>query len=60
MYGAIGRLTIPPEWLLKASLLKALYIVRSERRFCEQPDYNLLFPWFVDIDLAEQSFDHRP
>ena len=40
MYSAIGRRSIPPERLLKASLLMALYTVRSERLFCEQLDYN--------------------
>src|SRR5713226_9185444 len=43
MYSAVGRPSIPPERLLKASLLMALYTVRSERLFCEQLDYNLLF-----------------
>ena len=58
MYSAIGRPSIPPERLLKASLLMALYTVRSERLFCEQLDYNLLFRWFLDMDMAEPSFDH--
>ena len=58
MYSEIGRPSIPPERLLKASLLMALYTVRSERRFCEQLDYNLLFRWFLDMDVAEPSFDH--
>jgi transposase len=43
MYSEIGRPSIPPERLLKASLLMALYTVRSERMFSEQLDYNLLF-----------------
>ena len=38
----------------------ALYTVRSERLFCEQLDYNLLFRWFLDMDMVEPSFDHRP
>lgn len=58
MYSAIGRPSIPPERLLKASLLMALHTVRSERLFCEQLDYNLLFRWFLDMDAAEPSFDH--
>jgi transposase len=58
MYSAIGRPSIPPERLLKASLLMALYTVRSERMWCEQLDYNLLFRWFLDMDVAEPSFDH--
>jgi len=58
MYSQIGRPSIPPERLLKASLLMALYTVRSERLFCEQLDYNLLFRWFLDLNWDEPSFDH--
>src|SRR5215471_9192070 len=58
MYSALGRPSIPPERLLKASLLMALYTIRSERMFCEQLDYNLLFRWFLDMELDELSFDH--
>jgi transposase len=58
MYSAIGRPSIPPERLLKASPLMALYTVRSERLFCEQLDYNLLFRWFLEMDVAEPSFEH--
>jgi transposase len=57
MYAEVGRPSIPPERLLKASLLIALYSVRSERAFCEQLDYNLLFRWFLDMQLMEPSFD---
>jgi transposase len=46
MYSVLGRPSIPPERLLKASLLMALYTIRSERMFCEQLDYNLLYRWF--------------
>ena len=49
--------TIPPERLLKTSLLIALYSVRSERAFCEELKYNLLFRWFLDMDHIEPSFD---
>ena len=58
MYSATGRPSVPPERLLKASLLMALYTVRSERLLCEQLDYNLLFRWFLDLELDEASFDH--
>src|SRR4030088_3655230 len=58
MYSEVGRPSIPPERLLKASLLMALYTVRSERMFCEQLDYNLLFRWFLDLGMEEASFDH--
>ena len=50
LYAAGGRPSIPPERLLKASLLIALYSVRSERAFCEELEYNLLFRWFLDMD----------
>jgi hypothetical protein len=46
------------NWFTEVSLLMALYTVRSERMFCEQLDYNLLFRWFLDMDVAEPSFDH--
>lgn len=57
MYASEGRPSIPPESLLKGSLLIALYSVRSERQFCEQLDYNLLFRWFLDMDMLDPSFD---
>lgn len=57
MYSPTGRPSIPPERMLKALLLIALFSVRSERQFCEQLDYNLLFRWFLDMELIEESFD---
>lgn len=57
MYAAEGRPSIPPESLLKASVLIALYSIRSERQFCDQLDYNLLFRWFLDMDMLDPSFD---
>ena len=42
MYSKVGRASVPPERLLKASLLISLYSVRSERAFCEELEYNLL------------------
>jgi len=57
MYAVCGRPSIPPERLLKASLLISLYSVRSERAFCEQLDYDLLFRWFLGMNLIEPSFD---
>lgn len=56
MYAEGGRPSIPPERLLKASLLIALYSVRSERAFCEELDYHLLYRWFLDMDLMEPGF----
>lgn len=58
MYAERGRPSIPPERLLKSSLLIALYSVRSERLFCEELDYNLLYRWFLDMDMVEPGFDH--
>jgi transposase len=57
MYAEIGRPSIPPERLLKASLLISLYSVRREQAFCEQLDYNLLFRWFLGMTTVEPSFD---
>jgi transposase len=57
MYSHTGRPSIPPEVVLKSLLLIALYSVRSERQFCEQLDYNLLYRWFLDMNLVEASFD---
>jgi transposase len=56
IYSEIGRPSIPPERLLKAQLLMALYSVRSENQFCEQLDYNLLFRWFLDMNMDEEGF----
>jgi len=58
MYSKVGRPSIPPERLLKAQILIALYSVRSDRMFCEQLDYNLLFRWFLDMNMDEPAFDH--
>jgi transposase len=57
MYSASGRPSVPPERLLKSQLLIALFSVRSDRQFCEQLDYNLLFRWFLDLEMDEESFD---
>jgi transposase len=57
MYGTGGRPSIPPERLLEASLLISLYSVRSERAFCEELDFQLLWRWFLDMSLMEPSFD---
>ncbi len=57
MYAISGRPSIPPEHLLKASLLIALYSVRSERQFCERLQYDLLFKWFLDLNITDPAFD---
>jgi transposase len=58
MYSTLGRPSIPPERLLKASLLMALYTVRSERLLCEQLGYNFLFRYLLDMNMVEEPFDH--
>ena len=57
MYSKFGRPSIPPETLLKSCILMVLYSVRSERQFCEQLRYNLLFRWFLDQTLNDKPFD---
>ena len=57
MYAETGRPSIPPEHLLKACLLIALYSVRSERQFCERLQYDLLFKWFLDMNIIDPAFD---
>ena len=56
MYGETGRPSVPPERLLEATLLMALDSVRSERQFCEQLDDNLLFRWFLDMNMEDPGF----
>jgi transposase len=57
MYSDTGRPSIAPETLLKSTVLMALYSVRSENQFCEQLNYNLLFRWFLGLDVSSKSFD---
>lgn len=57
MHAHVGRASVPPERLLRASLLIALYSVCSERSFCKELEYNLLYRWTLDMDLLERSFD---
>jgi transposase len=58
MYSKTGRPSIPPERLLKGMVLMALHSIPSEVRFCEQLRYNMLFRWFLDMDMVEEPFDH--
>lgn len=58
MYAQEGRPSIPPERLLKAKVLIALFSIRSENLFVEQLHYNLLYRWFLDMDLSEPVFDN--
>ena len=54
IYAKQGRPSIPPEQLLRALLLQVLYSIRSERLLMEQLDYNLLFRWFVGLELDDR------
>ena len=57
MYSHTGRPSIPPEKLLRALLLQVLYTIRSERMLMEQLDYNLLFRWFVGLNMDDAVWD---
>ncbi len=54
LYASEGRPSIPPEQLLRAMLLQALYTIRSERQLMEQLDYNILFRWFVGLSMDDR------
>jgi len=58
MYADVGRPSIPPEYLLRASLVQILYTIRSERLLMEELDYNLLFRWFVGLSMDDAVWDH--
>lgn len=57
-YSDKGRPSIPPEQLIKALLLQALYSIRSERQLCEQIGYNMLYRWFLGMSPEDAVFDH--
>ena len=57
MYGSAGRPSIAPERLLRAQLLMVLYSIRSERQLMEQLNYNLLYRWFVGLDMDDVVWD---
>jgi len=58
LYAKTGRPSVPPERLLRAVLLQIFYTVRSERMLMEQMNYNLLFRWFVGLELDEPVWNH--
>jgi transposase len=58
LYATVGRPSIPPERLFRALLLQVFYSVRSERLLMEQLDYNLLFRWFVGLEIDEPVWNH--
>ena len=57
LYSTTGRPSIAPERLLRAMLLMVLYSIRSERQLMEQMDYNLLFRWFVGLEMDDAIWD---
>lgn len=57
LYSDTGRPSIPPEHLLRALLLQVLYTIRSERLLMEQLDYNLLYRWFVGLNMDDAIWD---
>ena len=57
LYSRVGRPSIPPEKLLRALLLQVLYTLRSERLLMEELDYNLLFRWFVGLNMDDPVWD---
>jgi transposase len=57
IYSRDGRPSIPPEMLLRALLLQVFYSIRSERQLMEQLDYNILFRWFVGLNLDDSVWD---
>ena len=58
LYAGSGRPSIPPERLLRASLLQTLYTIRSERQLVQHIEYNLLYRWFVGLDMDDPVWDH--
>jgi len=53
LYSSVGRPSIPPERLLRALLIQMFYTIRSERMLMEQLNYNLLFRWFVGLEMDD-------
>ncbi len=58
LYASSGRPSIPPEMLIRASLLQILFTVRSERQLCERIDYDLMFRWFVGLGMDVRMWNH--
>jgi transposase len=58
VYARRGRPSVPPEMLLKALLLQILFSIRSERQLVEAIDYNLLYRWFVGLNIEDKVWDH--
>ena len=57
-YSAMGRPSIPPEQLIKATLLQGLFSIASEAKLCEHIQYNFLYRWFLDLPPEANAWDH--
>jgi len=57
LYSRIGRPSIAPERLIRASVLQMLYTIRSERQLMEQLNFNILYRWFVGLDMDDRVWD---
>jgi transposase len=58
MYAPLGRPSVPPEKLMRASLLQAFYTIRSERQLMERLEFDLLYRWFVGLGIDDAVWDH--
>ncbi len=58
VYARRGRPSVPPEMRLKALLLQSLFSIRIERRLVEAVNYNLLYRWFVGLNIEDKVWDH--
>jgi transposase len=58
LYADSGRPSIPPERLLRASLIQTLYTIRSERELVQHIEYNLLYRWFAGLDMDDPVWEH--
>jgi transposase len=58
LYAKTGRPSIPPERLLRASLIQTLYSIRSKRQLVQQIEFNLLYRWFVGLEMDTAVWDH--
>ena len=56
IYSILGRASIPPEQLLKASLLQVIYGIRSERQLVERIDDSMTFRWFLDLSIDQEMW----
>jgi transposase len=58
LYADSGRPSIAPEYLLRASILQILFTIRSERQLLEQIEFNIMFRWFVGLNIDDEVWDH--